>query len=389
VSSLGTADVNGDHATDLIVSDGTIVLNRPTDPNWPPTVTASSMQPAADHSVTLTAVADDVDQDMLAYSWIDSGGMSIPPVPNPCFTPSTLGVHTFTVTVNDGHGHTASSAVTVDFGGGGGGGEDHTIHVSAPAAGEVVTGGQPYTIRWTAAAEMAYEEVFVVLSTDGGATSTHIWECDYTQVSAGQCVWDNPGPATENASITIVTRDADFPGAGGTGRFSIRYPAGAPPYPWTHRDVGAVGAAGDATYASGVFTVSGSGADIWGTVDEFHFVSQKFTSGTSSGTGDIDFVTHVDSVQNVNAWTKAGLIYRSGLGANALHASIFITPGKGVAFQRRATLNGASVSTGITGVTAPVWLRLSNRGNNVLAYYKKNASDPWTKLGEQLYPGPG
>ena len=49
------------------------------------------------------------------------------------------------------------------------------------------------------------------------------------------------------------------------------------PAPWTSQDIGAVGLAGSAGYASGVYTVRGSGADIWGTADAFQSVLQPVT----------------------------------------------------------------------------------------------------------------
>ncbi|MBZ0256734.1 hypothetical protein K8I31_11775, partial [bacterium] len=42
-----------------------------------------------------------------------------------------------------------------------------------------------------------------------------------------------------------------------------------------HLDIGTVGAAGSAEFADDTYTVSGSGADIWGTADEFHYVYKK------------------------------------------------------------------------------------------------------------------
>jgi len=51
----------------------------------------------------------------------------------------------------------------------------------------------------------------------------------------------------------------------------IRIHAGLPS-PWRNRDVGPVAIAGSASYSGGTFTVTGSGADIWSTADEFHFV---------------------------------------------------------------------------------------------------------------------
>src|SRR5439155_8632327 len=68
-------------------------------------------------------------------------------------------------------------------------------------------------------------------------------------------------------------------------------------------------------------------------------------------------------------------------------ASIFATPGRGIAFQRRMTTGGTSVNTSGPGYTAPVWLRLTKIGNTVSTYYRKNITDPWTKLGSQWMDG--
>src|SRR5439155_3569047 len=41
---------------------------------------------------------------------------------------------------------------------------------------------------------------------------------------------------------------------------------------WTDGDIGAVGAGGSSSVSGGTFTVTGSGADIYGSADAFHFV---------------------------------------------------------------------------------------------------------------------
>ena len=61
------------------------------------------------------------------------------------------------------------------------------------------------------------------------------------------------------------------------------------PYPWQHQDIGDVAVSGDAIYANGTYTVCGSGADIWGTADEFQFVYQPVT-------GDGEIITRVNSI---------------------------------------------------------------------------------------------
>jgi hypothetical protein len=190
----------------------------------------------------------------------------------------------------------------------------------------------------------------------------------------------NPGDSIGGASVSPLTvRSA---GGGGSGL----------PAPWATGDIGAVGASGSASYANGVFTVTGSGADIWGNADEFRYVYAP------SG-GDVrqyEIVARVGSVQNTNAWTKAGLMFRHSLEANTTHASLFVTPGKGIAFQRRASATGPSVNTAGPMLTAPVWLRLTlnnettcrticTRDFIVRAYYRVAASDPWTFVGEQHF----
>ncbi len=76
-------------------------------------------------------------------------------------------------------------------------------------------------------------------------------------------------------------------------------PPAALPDPWRAQDVGAVGPAGCASAAGGTFTVSGAGADVWGTADAFHYAWQPIT-------GDVDIVARVASVEYVHAWVKAG-----------------------------------------------------------------------------------
>jgi len=152
-------------------------------------------------------------------------------------------------------------------------------------------------------------------------------------------------------------------------------------------DLGAVGRAGSARYNDGVFTVTASGADIWGTADAFHFVYGRTDTIDSTSW---EATARVDAVQNVNAWTKAGVMIRAGFTANSPHASLIVSPGKGIAFQRRLTAGGVSVSTPGPALTAPVWLRLtmqrSGSRESVGAYYRKHATDPWILIGQDTFP---
>lgn len=168
--------------------------------------------------------------------------------------------------------------------------------------------------------------------------------------------------------------------------FTIHEPGQGGPLPdgWSNTDIGGVGAAGTATYdgATGTFTVSGSGADIWGTADELHFVSRTWVNRAQA----FELTARVTSVENVNRWTKVGLMVRDHNGAAAAHASLFVTPTteKGTAFQRRASEGQASVHTSGPSITAPVWLRLRVQDHFLEAYVRKAATDSWTFVGSQV-----
>jgi VCBS repeat protein/PKD domain-containing protein/Ser-Thr-rich glycosyl-phosphatidyl-inositol-anchored membrane family protein len=386
VLSLNTSDLNGDQQTDLIASWGAILFNVAATTNRAPTVNAGPDQSfnGGASEVMLQATASDPDDDMLTYSWSASDGRSIFPVPLTCVSLFQPGTYTFTVTVDDGHGHTASSSVTDTV-------KPQvypTVTVSAPTAGEEVPTGQPYTITWTASSDTPITRIDVVVSIVNNNVGTFQTICSNLPGTATSCAWNNPDPITDKATVDVEAVDADGDqGFGLSGRFSIQDTGGGGSLPsgWQHGDIGAVGAAGSATYSNGVFTLKGSGADIWGTADEFEYV-HDFVNGNANG--DYDLTARVDSVQNVNAWTKAGLMVRGGLDAGSVHASVFVTPGKGVAFQRRTTTGATSVNTSVASIAAPVWLRLSVTSGRVDAFYKKNATDAWTRVGAQLYSTP-
>ena len=399
VTSLNTSDVNGDHATDLIVSDGSVFLNQALDPNGAPRIDLSESFADSELVVLRAKVADD-DNDMVTYSWTSSDGASIPPVPRWCVGNwATPGTHTYTVTVDDGNGHQASQSVSFTAGSptpppG------PTMTITSPAEGGTITAGTPYTITFHIDdPSMALYEWSIDYSLDDGATWSHILECH----NAGQssqpgvptsrdesCTWLNPGPEAPRAMLRLYAQDdADAPiGTQSAVHFTIAPQPGGVPFPWQHQDVGAVAKAGTTTYSNGVFTVSGSGADIWGSADEFQYA---FLNTQATGdTTDIAVIARVDTEQNVNAWTKAGVMIRAGLGASSPHAMVIVSPGKGLAFQRRLTAGGASSTTTVPGVTAPVWVKLVTEvaypNEYVRAYYRKNATDPWTQFAQDAFP---
>lgn len=152
-------------------------------------------------------------------------------------------------------------------------------------------------------------------------------------------------------------------------------PSTALPMPWVNRDIGAVGISGSASFdsATNTFTVNGAGADVWGSADAFQFVYQPIS-------GDGSIVARVASIQNVNAWTKAGVMIRETLTTGSAQAFMLVSPGKGLAFQRRPVAGGSSVSTAGAVGTAPYWVKLTRNGNLISAYQSLDGAT-WTLVG--------
>ena len=124
----------------------------------------------------------------------------------------------------------------------------------------------------------------------------------------------------------------------------------------------------------GTFTMTGSGADITGTSDQFHFAYKTLT-----GPGAI--IARVNSVQNTHAWAKAGVMIRETLDANSKHASVFVTPGNGVAFQGRTDPDVASFNENETGITAPHWVRLERDAVGNFTASRSTNGTTWLPIG--------
>lgn len=155
-------------------------------------------------------------------------------------------------------------------------------------------------------------------------------------------------------------------GGGGTGNIGT---AGS----FADQDVGSTGQAGSASYASGLFTVRGAGADIWGSADAFHYVYQPLA-------GDGQIVARVASLQNTDTYAKAGVMIRESLAAGAPHAILDVRPSGWVEWMTRALPGGETTYLSGANQPVPVWLRLTRAGSTVTADISSNGSS-WTKIG--------
>jgi hypothetical protein len=140
-------------------------------------------------------------------------------------------------------------------------------------------------------------------------------------------------------------------------------------------DIGSPSPAGALTYSSTntTYTQSAGGSGIGGTSDQFHYTYESF-----SGSGQI--TAYVASLSNSNAAAEAGPMFRDSTAANGAFAEMVATPSDGVVFQWRSTDGGSAGSASVTGVTAPVYLRLSQSSGQFSGYYSTNGTT-WTQVG--------
>jgi regulation of enolase protein 1 (concanavalin A-like superfamily) len=138
-------------------------------------------------------------------------------------------------------------------------------------------------------------------------------------------------------------------------------------------DIGSPAIKGSVSYNSGSYTVSGAGADIWDTADQFYYVYQQ-------ATGDIDVTARVGSLANTDSWAKAGVMIRASLASNSAHATMFATTGKGYAFQRRASTGAYSEHTSGGSGAPPGWVRVKRSGSLFTAY-RSSDGKTWTTVG--------
>jgi len=248
------------------------------------------------------------------------------------------------------------------------------------AGGTVVTGlpGVPTGVTGTA----GNGQVALNWTAVSGATSYNVKRSTvsggpYTTVTnlTGTSYVDNA--VTNSTTYYYVVSALNTFGEGGNSspQVAATPSATALPAPWQTADIGTVQVVGSASYnyTNSTFTVVGSGSDIWNAADSFRYVYMPVS-------GDCTITARVLTVQNTDAWAKAGVMMRETLAAGSTTAMVLVTPGNGVSFESR-TITGVSATQSSTGgLVAPYWVRLVRSGNVFTGYRSPNGTT-WTSTG--------
>ena len=161
---------------------------------------------------------------------------------------------------------------------------------------------------------------------------------------------------------------------GGQTANSAPFTVAALPSVWSDSDVGEVGTVGSASYAGGVFTVSGAGNQIYGTADGFHFAYQVLS-------GDGSIVARVMSVQGASGWASVGPMIRETLAGGSTNVKLADWPPyHSFYLDLRTTTNGSTNEPASIIATPPYWVKLVRSGSTFSSYGSTDGVN-WTQVG--------
>ncbi len=131
---------------------------------------------------------------------------------------------------------------------------------------------------------------------------------------------------------------------------------------WSSTDIGGALKGGLVTGADGRFDLYGGGNDIWGAQDDFRFLHRNVD-------GDFDLEALCDDVEDVDDYTKGGLMLRSDMDPGSPMVMVTTFPSGEVQMVVRQAPGGQAEAVGTSHVKFPgAKFRLQRSGDHVTAW---------------------
>jgi hypothetical protein len=127
--------------------------------------------------------------------------------------------------------------------------------------------------------------------------------------------------------------------------------------------------------AAGTYSITASGADIWGAADEFHFAYKEITARSN-----VSITAKIESLDNTDPFAKAGVMVRDTLEAGSIYSGLFMTPENGVRFQYRNTADGTTERQYDPNVAIPYWVKLERTSSGLTRAYYSEDNNTWTRF---------
>jgi len=128
--------------------------------------------------------------------------------------------------------------------------------------------------------------------------------------------------------------------------------------------------------SAGNILMSGMGADIYETTDEFRYAYKLLT-------GDGSITAKIESIQYTDEWAKAGVMIRSGLTPLDLQVDMIGAPSNRIEWMYRATAGGGTteVALDVNSIQLPHWVKLTRQGNTFTGYHSTDGVN-WVSITE-------
>jgi hypothetical protein len=205
----------------------------------------------------------------------------------------------------------------------------------------------------------------VISGPDAGQTGSAVTD----NMGQASFTYTDAGPGTDIVVASVLT--AYTVGPMQSNQTSVLW-TNNPSQLWSGADIGSPTLAGSDSLSNGIWTISGSGTDIGGTADQFHFVWQTLAS-------DGGISAQVLTQTNTNSRARAGVMLRQSTDPSAPFYAVVVTPQRGIFVLKRST-QGGGVSTVVSlAGTVPVYLQVQRTGTT---YTASTSSDgvTWTPI---------
>ncbi len=201
-------------------------------------------------------------------------------------------------------------------------------------------------------------------------TSGQLGTVTFDSVSPGVASSPPPTSSTTSSSTTSTSTTS-------TSTTSTTTTTGTPlscPTPYTCADLGSPLPAGNQSYdpSTGTWTITAGGADIFGTTDQFRFISEPLT-------GDGTISARVVSQTRTSTNTKAGVMIRASADPSSPEYSVVVTSGAGIKVQVRTKQGGGSTTLANPSGVMPAFLAVTRTGSTFTASTSPDGAT-WTAI---------
>jgi uncharacterized repeat protein (TIGR03806 family) len=157
------------------------------------------------------------------------------------------------------------------------------------------------------------------------------------------------------------------------------------PAGWQTVDIGTVVTPSSVTFSSDALSFTAGTGDVWSSTDKFSFTHHELN-------GDGEITMRIASSSGFEG-ARVGPMIRANLSGGSMHAYMALLNRRGLFFCIRNANDGQTTAAVVSGITAPVWVRITRSGDTLRGAFSFDGVG-WSEVGattmqmpEQVYGG--